>query len=210
MTEAQLLANLAEGVRAMGLDLPVDNLQKLGAYAALLERWNKTYNLTAVRELERIVPLHLLDSLSVLPYVGAAGLLDVGSGGGLPGIPLALARSDLQVTLLDSNSKKSAFQQQAVIELGAGNVRVVCSRVESFRPATPFGCIVSRAFSELADFVTLTRHLLAPEGRWLAMKGVYPEGEIGRLPPQVGVDAVHRLVVPGVDGDRHLVVLKQT
>ena len=194
----------------MGLALPVDNLQKTGAYAALLDRWNKTYNLTAVRELERIVPLHLLDSLSVLPHVGGGDLLDVGSGGGLPGLPIAIVRPDLKVTLLDSNSKKSAFQQQVAIELGLGNVRVVCSRVEQFRPAAPFAWIVSRAFSELADFVSLTRHLLAPQGRWLAMKGVYPEGEIGRLPSQVEVEAVHRLDVPGVDGDRHLVVMKQT
>ena len=164
--------------------------------------------MTAVRELERIVPLHLLDSLAVLPWVGDGDLLDVGSGGGLPGIPLALVKPTLQVTLLDSNSKKSAFQQQAAIELGLRNIRVVCARIEQFRPTMPFSRIVSRAFSELSDFVAPTRTLLAPDGRWLAMKGVYPEDEIRRLPAGVVVEDVHRLVVPGVEGDRHLVVLK--
>jgi 16S rRNA (guanine527-N7)-methyltransferase len=208
MTTVQAVPALREGVEALGIDIGPQALQALGDYAVLLERWNRTYNLTAVRELERIVPLHLLDSLAVLPWVGDGQLLDVGSGGGLPGIPLALAKPALQVTLLDSNSKKSAFQQQAAIELGLRNVRVVCSRIEQFRPEAPFARIVSRAFSELSDFVSPTRALLAPEGRWLAMKGVYPEDEIRRLPAGVVVEDIHRLVIPGVEGDRHLVVLK--
>jgi 16S rRNA (guanine527-N7)-methyltransferase len=208
MTADTAIAALKEGIRALGLDIDSQAVQGLGDYAILLERWNRTYNLTAVRELERIVPLHLLDSLAVLPWVGDGDLLDVGSGGGLPGIPLALAKPKLQVTLLDSNSKKSAFQQQAAIELGLRNIRVVCARIEQFRPAAPFSRIVSRAFSELSDFVAPTRALLAPDGRWLAMKGVYPEDEIRRLPAGVVVEDVHRLVVPAVEGDRHLVVLK--
>jgi 16S rRNA (guanine527-N7)-methyltransferase len=208
MAVVQSIPALHDGVHALGIDVGPQALRALGDYANLLERWNRTYNLTAVRELERIVPLHLLDSLAVLPWVGDLDLLDVGSGGGLPGIPLALAKPALQVTLLDSNSKKSAFQQQAAIELGLGNVRVVCGRIEQFRPKAPFSRIVSRAFSEIADFVSPTRHLLAPDGRWLAMKGVYPEDEILHLPEGVVVEDVHRLVVPGVEGDRHIVVLK--
>lgn len=200
---------LAEGLDRLGVEASDAAVAKTAEFATLLDRWNKTYNLTSVREIARFVPLHLLDSLALLPYLHAGTLLDVGSGAGLPGIPLAVMRPDMQVTLLDSNSKKSAFQQQAVIELGLGNVEVVSRRVEQFRPPAGYAQIVSRAFSELADFVGLTGHLLAPGGRWLAMKGLYPGQEIGRLPQDVVVEAVHKLVVPGVDGDRHLVVIKR-
>ena len=200
---------VADGMRELGIE-PIDEASaKIAEYAALLDRWNKTYNLTSVREIPRIVSLHLLDSLALLPYLHAGTLLDVGSGAGLPGIPVAVMRPDLQVTLLDANSKKSAFQQQAVIELGLANVAVVCRRVEQYQAPAGFSQIVSRAFSELADFVGLTGHLLAEGGRWLAMKGVYPEQEIGRLPQNVAVEVVHKLRVPGVDGERHLVVMKQ-
>ena len=200
---------VADGMRQLGIE-PIDEASaKIAEYAALLDRWNKTYNLTSVREIPRIVSLHLLDSLALLPYLHAGTLLDVGSGAGLPGIPVAVMRPDLQVTLLDANSKKSAFQQQAIIELGLDNVAVVCRRVEQYQVPAGFSQIVSRAFSELADFVGLTGHLLAEGGRWLAMKGIYPEQEIGRLPQNVAVEVVHKLRVPGVDGERHLVVMKQ-
>ena len=200
---------LRDGVTQLRLALSEAHLQKISAYATLLQKWNKTYNLTAVRDLEGILTLHLLDSLAVLPFFEpeAQHLLDIGSGGGLPGIPLAIARPDLGVTLLDSNSKKSAFQQQAVIELGLKNVTVVNSRVELFKPRQPFQKIISRAFSELADFVTVSRPLLVPEGRWLAMKGVFPGDEIARLPEDVTVSEAHRLTIPGVDAERHLIIL---
>jgi 16S rRNA (guanine527-N7)-methyltransferase len=204
------LEQLADGMQRMGLPAREDVLQKLVAYAALLAKWNKTYNLTAVRDPERIVALHLLDSLAILPHVAGQALLDVGSGGGLPGIPLALCRPELQVTLLDSNSKKSAFQRQAVIELGLVNVGVVNMRVDGYVPPVRFSQIVSRAFSELADFVDLTRPLLVPGGRWLAMKGVYPEAEIDRLPAGIVVAEEYRLEVPGVDGERHLIVMRES
>ena len=205
-------SGLRDGVRRLGLALDDGALQKISAYAVLLQKWNKTYNLTAVRDAGGILALHLLDSLAVLPHLaaGPGRLLDIGSGGGLPGIPLAVARPDLAVTLLDSNSKKSAFQQQAVIELGLRNVTVVNARVENFRPPAPFPQIVSRAFSELADFVSLSRSLLAPDGRWLAMKGVYPQEEIARLPDGVTVRDSFRLDVPGVDAERHLIVLQDS
>lgn len=202
------VAELERGLAAMGLELPGEIILELLAYAALLGKWNKTYNLTAVRDASQVIGRHVLDSLAVLPYVAAVPLLDVGSGGGLPGIPLAIVRPQLAVTLVDGNSKKTAFQRQAVIELGLANVTVHGGRIEDWRPATPFPQIVSRAFAELADFVALTRHLLASGGRWLAMKGVRPDAEIARLPAGVGVESVHRLHVPDVDGERHLVIMR--
>lgn len=201
---------LAEGMKVLGIDLPADVQERLLAYAAFLEKWNRTYSLTALRDPKLAVSHHLLDSLAILPYVSVSTLLDVGSGGGQPGIPLAIARPELAVTLLDSNSKKTAFLQQAVIELGLKNVQVVTARVEEFKPAAPFAAITSRAFAELADFVGLTRHLLAPGGEWLAMKGQRPVAEMNKLPAGVSVTAVHRLLVPGVDGERHLVVMRES
>ena len=201
---------LAEGMKALGLDLPADVQERLLTYAAFLEKWNRTYSLPALRDPKLAVSHHLLDSLAILPYVNVSTLLDVGSGGGQPGIPLAIARPDLAVTLLDSNGKKTAFLQQAVIELELKNVRVVTARVEEFRPATLFAAITSRAFAELVDFVSLTRHLLAPSGEWLAMKGQRPDAEMNKLPAGVSVTAVHRLDVPGVDGERHLVVMRES
>ena len=200
---------LAAGLQALGIELPAGVQTQLLAYAAFLEKWNRTYSLTALRDPALAVSHHLLDSLAVLPYVTATNLLDVGSGGGQPGIPLAIARPELAVTLLDSNSKKTAFLQQAAIELGLKNVQVVTGRVEDFQPAAPFAAITSRAFAELADFVGLTRHLLDRNGEWLAMKGQRPDVEMNKLPAGVAVAAVHRLAVPGVDGERHLVVIRE-
>ena len=200
---------LEQGLADMGVALPVPVREKLLAYVALLYKWNRTYSLTALREQEKAVSHHLLDSLSILPFVPNGSLLDVGSGGGMPGIPLAIVRPEQRVTLLDSNSKKSAFLQQAAIELGLSNISVHGGRVEQYHPAVGFAAITSRAFAELGDFVSLSRHLLAPEGVWLAMKGVWPHDEISRLPADVRVEAVHALPVPGVDGERHLVVMRR-
>jgi len=200
-------SQLNQGLTMLGIDLPAETRQQLLAYLALLQKWNKTFALTALRDPTQAVSHHLLDSLAILPYVTVDALLDVGSGGGQPGIPLAIVRPELRVTLLDSNSKKTAFLQQAAIELGLKNIAVHCGRVEQYQPALPFPAIVSRAFSELADFVALSRQLLAPQGRWLAMKGVWPHAEIERLPSDVSVEAVHRLDVPGVEGERHLVIV---
>ena len=198
---------LAQGLAAMGLEVPAAAQEKLLAYAALLEKWNKTYSLTALRGADKAVSHHLLDSLAVLPHVPAGTLLDVGSGGGMPGIPLAIVLPELAVTLIDSNSKKTAFLRQAAIELRLSNVNVHCGRVEQYHPSLPFSAITSRAFAELADFVVLSRHLLAADGVWLAMKGVRPEAEIAALPAGVRVRAVHPLQVPGVEGERHVVIL---
>lgn len=201
---------LSAGLAGMGIELPASAQEKLLAYVALLYKWNRTYSLTALREQEMAVSHHLLDSLAILPFVPAGRLLDVGSGGGMPGIPLAIACPAVSVTLLDSNTKKTAFLQQAAIELGLANISVHAGRVEQYHPQSGFNAITSRAFAELADFVTLSSHLVAEGGLWLAMKGVYPQGELDRLPATVSVDAVHRLEVPGVEAERHLLVLKKT
>jgi 16S rRNA (guanine527-N7)-methyltransferase len=167
------------------------------------------HNLTAVREGDAMVSLHVLDSLSVLPHLGGARtLVDVGSGGGFPGIPLAIAREDLAVTLVDSSHKKCSFLEQAKAELGLKNVNVACERVENWRPEGGFDIVVSRAFSELSDFVAQAKHLVAPGGRLLAMKGVYPYDEIARLPPTHRAARVEELRIPGLDAKRHLVFLE--
>jgi len=204
MTKPQ--QELNEGIAALGLNLSEAQHALLAGYLALLAKWNQTYNLTAVREQERMVSYHLLDSLSLVPQLnGGTRLLDVGSGGGMPGIPAAIARPDLQVVLLDSNHKKTTFLRQAVIELKLPNVQVVTERVEQYQPEQKFDRITSRAFSELAEFVKLTRHLLAENGQFVAMKGVYPYEEIAQLPAGVRVAEVLPLTVPGLDAERHLV-----
>jgi len=206
MTDQQ---QLAAGVAALGLALPDGAEAKLLAYLALLDKWNRVYNLTAVRDTGRMVSHHLLDSLAAVPYFEGETVLDVGSGGGLPGIPLAIARPELQVTLIDSIAKKTAFLLQAKTELGLDNMAVVTGRVEDFRPQAGFDIITSRAFSDLREFATLTRHLLNPGGRWLAMKGLMPHEEIVLLPDWVRVSANIELAVPGLEASRHLIVLER-
>jgi 16S rRNA (guanine527-N7)-methyltransferase len=212
---------LEAGLDTMGMALPCAARDKLAAYLELLAKWNATFNLTAIRDRQQMVSHHLLDSLSVARYVEDGNLLDVGSGGGLPGIPLAIwaeaALPGLKVTVLDSNHKKSAFLRQAQIELKLANLDVCGERVEAFKPAAPFGQVISRAFSDLYEFFHLTRHLAAtpaqlpPEGaRWLAMKGVHPHEEIAHLPAECRMEQVHRLKVSGLEAERHLVVLRAT
>lgn len=207
---AEQARQLAQGVQLLALDLPEKQQQCLLDYLALLEKWNRTFSLTALSDPARAVSHHLLDSLAILPELSAMpaeSVLDVGSGGGQPGIPLAIARPDCRVTLLDSNTKKTAFLRQAVIELGLRNVAVHCGRVEQYCPAEQFSLIVSRAFAELNDFVESSSALLARGGRWLAMKGQHPDDEMARLTASFAVQSVRRLSVPGVEGERHLVVL---
>lgn len=201
---------LERGLAALGVDLPPEAREKLLAYAALLGKWNKVYNLTALREEGRVVSHHLLDSLAVLPHLGQAGrLADIGSGGGLPGIPLAIARPELWVALVESNHKKSAFLQQAKIELQLANVEVHCERVEAFRPEEKFDAVISRAFSDLAEFVRLAGHLVAEGGVILAMKGIHPYEEIAQLPEGWRVRETKPLSVPGLDAQRHLVIIER-
>ena len=211
MTPATLLA---DGVAALGLAALVGSgaQAKLLAYLALLEKWNRTHNLTAIREPERMITHHLLDSLAVLPHLPVReGLrvIDIGSGGGLPGVPLAIVRPDWQLALLDSNFKKATFLRQAAIELPLPNVEVVAARVEDFTPAAPFDIAISRAFSDLAVFAGASANLLAPHGRLVAMKGVYPHEELAQLPPGISVTGTPSLKIPGLDADRHLVIMER-
>ena len=200
---------LQSGLKEMGLDLSGEQQDKLLAYVEMLKKWNKTYNLTALRDESQIISHHLLDSLTLPPYLeGAQTMLDVGSGGGQPGIPAAVCRPDLQITLLDANTKKTSFLQQAAIELELKNVRVVSGRVEAVQ-GLQADVITSRAFAELADFVNWTAHLLQDGGCWAAMKGVYPAAEIDRLPDSVCVEHVDKIRVPQLNAERHMVILRK-
>jgi 16S rRNA (guanine527-N7)-methyltransferase len=205
MTEAAI----AQGAQSMGLALPEGAARRMQQHLALVEKWNRVHNLTAVRETEQMVVVHVLDSLTLLPHLaGAKRVIDVGTGAGFPGIPLAIARPDIAFTLLDSSHKKCSFLEQARTELGLANVQVACERVEHFHPEARFDAVASRAFAELSDFVTQSQHLAAPGARFLAMKGVYPFEEIARIPSTHRVSQVVELAVPSLDGKRHLVLLE--
>ena len=198
---------LKRGLIALGLTLERDTQQRLLDYLALIEKWNRVYNLTAIREPEKMVSHHLLDSLAVAPHLHARRLLDVGSGAGLPGIPLALANPAMHVTLLDSNHKKAAFLSQALIELKLKNAVVCSERVEAWQTQDRFDVIISRAFSDMGEFVRVTRQLLAPGGMFAAMKGLHPYEEIDKLPPDCSVRQVLPLAIPGLEGARNLVLI---
>lgn len=202
---------LASGAAQLGIALSPAQQDKLLAYLALLIKWNKAYNLTAVRDPDEMVSRHLLDSLSVVPYVAERGdrWLDVGSGGGMPGVPLAIMFPERAFTLLDSNGKKTRFLTQVKLELGLGNLEVIHSRVEAYRPAEAFDGITSRAFSSLQDFANWTRHLSGPHTQWLAMKGIHPEDELQVLPADFQLQACEVLKVPGCQGQRHLLILRR-
>jgi len=209
--ETREAAALESGAARLGVALPEGALAKLEAYLALLAKWNRTYNLTAIREPERMVTHHALDSLAVVPRLPqrkGIAVLDVGSGGGLPGIPIAIARPDARVVLVDSASKKAAFLAQAAIELPLANVEAVAARVEDYAPGRRFDVVISRAFSDLATFARLASPHLAAGGVMLAMKGVHPDEELAELPASVEVVAAHRLDVPGLEGARHLIVMR--
>ncbi len=201
-----LRGELERGLLALRLD-PAALAPPLLAYLSLLVRWNATYNLTAVRDPQEMVTRHLLDSLALQPYVESGSLADLGSGPGLPGIPLALARPQLQVTLVESNGKKARFLREAVRTLGIGNARVAETRAEALDEAGRYDAITARALDTLAGIVAVGGHLLKPEGRLLAMKGAAPDAEVAALPQGWTVQAVHKLVVPGLAGERHLMVV---
>ncbi|MGE0876522.1 MAG: 16S rRNA (guanine(527)-N(7))-methyltransferase RsmG [Burkholderiales bacterium] len=198
-------ALLAQGIDELGLALPDSALPRLLAFAALLDKWNRTYNLTAIREPHRMTTHHLLDSLAVLPHLPEGRLADVGSGAGLPGVPIAAAQPARAVTLNDANAKKAAFLRQARIELGLDNVDVHEGRVEQWHPHPGYDGVISRGFAELAAFAAACRYLLAPQGVLLAMKGTHPRAEVARLPADIRVQQVTELRVPFLDAERHLV-----
>jgi len=203
----RLEQRLHQGITGLGLSLPAAAETQLLQFLQLLAKWNQAYNLTAVRDPREMVTRHLLDSLVLLPYLHGPRVLDIGTGPGLPGIPLAVARPDFSFTLLDANAKKTRFVTQAVGELGLKNVEVVQSRVENYRPEQKFDTLVARAFSSIADMLKNTRHLCAPDGRFLAMKGVYPDEELAAIPADFAVHEVLALKVPGLDAARHLAII---
>jgi 16S rRNA (guanine527-N7)-methyltransferase len=206
-----MMAALAAGLSALKLDADPQARDRLSQYIGLLDKWNRTHNLTAIRDPVQMVTHHLLDSLAILAHLPAQArlrVLDIGSGGGLPGIPLAIARQDWHVVLLDSNHKKAAFLRQAVIELGLANAQVSDARAQDYDPDTLFDVVVSRAFSDLATFAALGRRLVAPGGRLVAMKGLYPNEELDQLPPDIAISEVPAVRVPGLDVQRHLVIME--
>lgn len=198
---------LTQGLARLEIEAPPGAQRKLLTYLALLQKWNKVYNLTAIRQPEQMMSHHLLDSLAILPHLWAGRWLDVGCGPGLPGLVLAIMRQEWAFTLLDSNSKKTSFVQQAIIDLDLHNVSVCCARVEKWQPGIKFDGIVTRAFAEIGEFTTQTRHLLAENGRWAAMKGV-PGKELEQLPRGVAAERIIPLQVPMLEAARCLVILK--
>lgn len=206
---ASLRPELEAGLAQLSLEPAL--ARPLLDYLALLARWNATYNLTAIRDPREMLAKHLLDSLAMQPFVrDIATLADLGTGPGLPGIPLAIATPGLQVTLVESNGKKARFLREAVRQLKLGNVRVAESRIEAFRPDAVFDAITARALATLPLILELGGHLLGPDGRLLAMKGVVPDDEIAALPPGWGVAAIHPLQVPGLSAERHLLEIVHT
>lgn len=196
---------LHRGITKLGVALSTGAEKKLLDYLALLHKWNQVYNLTAIRDPQKMVSNHLLDSLAVLPHLWHGRWLDVGCGGGIPGIVLAIVRPEWQFTLLDSNSKKTSFVQQVVIELELHNVSVKCVRVEEWQPVEKFDGIISRAYTDLGEFMSSTQHLIAAHGRWAAMKGI-AERELGGVPEDYRIESIIPLHVPGLHAARSLVI----
>ncbi|MBC3934032.1 16S rRNA (guanine(527)-N(7))-methyltransferase RsmG [Undibacterium rugosum] len=206
-----LKASLSAGVQEMGLTLTEAQIDQMLAYLALLSKWNAVYNLTAIRDPQEMVKQHLLDSLSAAPaFVDARNVLDVGAGGGLPGMMLAIAYPQTRISMIDTVSKKTAFLSQAKAELGLSNVTVFTGRVEQLEVTEKFDVITSRAFSELCNFINWSGHLLAEGGQFIAMKGVAPAQEIERLPAGWAVTGLQPLQVPGLNAERHLVFVRRT
>ncbi len=206
MSISEVIAQrLQQGSQAMDIALSADEQQRLLTYLAALLKWNKAYNLTAIRDPLEMVDKHLLDSLSILPYINEQPLIDIGTGAGLPGMVIALMRPQLPVALLDSNGKKTRFLKQIAAEMQLANVTVINQRCEQHEGQ--YGQITSRAFASLQDMVTGTQHLLAPGGRWLAMKGHVPDDEISALPATIRLETTPALRVPFRADARHLIIL---
>jgi len=204
----ELAVDLQRGCEALGLDIAAERRELMLRYLALLAHWNRVFNLTAVRDERQMVTRHLLDSLAVAPHVCGERLLDAGSGAGLPGIPLAILFPGREFFLLDSSGKKTRFLFQVKTALGLDNMSVQRARAETFVAGKPFDAVLSRAFAPLGDMLAACRHLLAPGGCFLAMKGAYPGDELQALADRSLTAAVHPLRVPGLDEQRHLVVLR--
>jgi 16S rRNA (guanine527-N7)-methyltransferase len=202
-----LLKDLEWGLTLLNISINQIVKLKLIDFLQLMEKWNQVHNLTAIRDPKYMVSTHLLDSLSVIPYLPEGALLDVGTGAGMPGIPLALTQPDFQVTLIESSQKRVAFLRQVTSELQIPNVKIVCEKVELWKPMERFACIISRAFAEISKFVASSGHLLAEEGVFAAMKGRYPQAEIESLPAGYRVNKIIELMVPGLNAERHLILI---
>ncbi len=199
---------LEKGLASLNIELSGDKVDLLLAYHALLIKWNKAYNLTAVRDPELMISRHLIDSLSIMPYIEGQRILDVGTGPGLPGIPLAICFPERDLTLLDSNGKKTRFLFQAKLALKLDNISIINDRVEAYQPEQGFDMIVSRAFASISDMTYWCTHLLAEKGIFLAMKGIYPTEEFAEVADKYELIESHELNVPGVDAERHLLAFK--
>ncbi|MFW2405555.1 MAG: 16S rRNA (guanine(527)-N(7))-methyltransferase RsmG [Gammaproteobacteria bacterium] len=210
VSDTELEARLRDGMRALGVSTENGEAQTLTRLLVMLDKWNKAFNLTAVREPLEMVGRHVLDSLAVRPYLHGTTILDVGTGAGFPGLVLAVTEPQRQFCLLDSGGKKVRFVRQAVAELGLENVEVVQSRVESYAALDPFDTVVCRAFSSIGDFVDRCAALVARGGRLVAMKGRMPQDELARLPASWSATQAERVAVPGVAGDRHIIVLERS
>jgi 16S rRNA (guanine527-N7)-methyltransferase len=197
---------LQQGLLALGLPADENRLEALLSFVRLISKWNKAYNLTAVREPLDMVSLHILDSLAILPHLRPPRIADIGTGAGLPGIPLAVCMPDCQFTLVDSNSKKTRFVQQAILELQLKNVEVVHSRVEQLNPEQRYSTVITRAFASMPDIIRLTAHLVADDGLLLAMKGQRPDGELAEL--QMAYSVVP-IITPGIDAERCLILVEK-
>jgi len=193
---------LASGIASLNLSMTDEKIDQLLGFIKLIEKWNKAYNLTAIRDREEMARLHILDSLAIAPHVEGKRVIDIGTGAGLPGIPLAICLPEINFTLLDSNAKKTRFVQQVVLELKLKNVEVLHSRVENYHPEKTYDAVLTRAFAGLSDIVKLTAHLLAKEGVLLAMKGQNPDAELAGIAAKKSVVSVS---VPGTDIERCLV-----
>lgn len=204
----QVSEEIRAGVNVMGITINDRQISQLSDYLALFEKWNKAYNLSAIREISEMVSRHILDSLSVVPYITVEKIIDVGTGGGLPGIPLAIIFPEKKFTLLDSNGKKTRFLFQVKTQLQLDNVTIENTRVEKYHPEQKFDAVISRAFSSLKDMTDNCHHLLSEYGLFYAMKGVYPEHELREVEKHYKVSASHPLQVPGEEGQRHLLVLR--
>ena len=202
-----LFAKLTEGLESLELRIDEMTRNRLLDYLDLLEKWNHVYNLTAIREKEKMVSMHLLDSIAILKHLPSGPYLDVGTGAGLPGIPLATILKDETFSLVDIVQKKCAFLRQAKAELALDNVTVMCAKIDQWHPTQHFACIVARAYAEIPKFLESCKHLLAPGGQFAAMKGRLPEQELANLPSDYEIQKVIPLTIPEVDAERHLVLI---
>lgn len=208
ISEDELMQLLAEELTGLTFSMPDGAVKRFAQFINLLHKWNAVYNLTSVRDMKQMVSRHIMDSVVIAPYLQGEQILDVGCGAGLPGIPLAITEPQRHYTLLDSNNKKTRFVQQSIAELHLTNVSVVTERIEIYQPSQTFDTVVARAYSSIENLLNGVRHLLKPGSQVLAMKGIYPLAELESIPASFTLERVEPVLVPGLEAERHLVMLK--